>query len=366
MKISIIIPIYNVAAYIRNSLLSVLNQTYKDLEIILVNDQTKDNSMDIVQDILRTTISEFPIRIINHKKNQGLSAARNTGINESTGEYLYFLDSDDEITTDCIETLVKQVEKEYPDIVIGDYRVIGSDDFYPPLRLNTTMIKGQTNILKSYVRGQFYVMAWNKLVRRSFILSNNLFFKEGIIHEDNLWSFQCACHAHKLAVIKHTTYLYKIRKNSITTLSSQEKEIKDSKTVLKEIVYYANKLHLLTNKHVTLFIEKEKLRLLHTFLRYSKTVSIEDLHTFIVTLPRPTLIQLLQYDFFHKRRLVRDAYYFLPPYLSQQYYSLLPKMIVKYAHGKIKDTLSFYQWFFCILFYLVRNRFPKEFHLPKT
>lgn len=364
MKVSIIIPVYNVASYIRDCLLSVLHQTYTDIEIILVNDRTKDESMDVIQRILQEQPSRFPVKIVNHEKNRGLSAARNTGIRESRGDYLYFLDSDDEITTDCIETLINRVGNEYPDIIVGDYLVQGSDDFYPPLRLNTSLIKGKSNVLKAYVKESFYVMAWNKLVKRNFILKHDLFFKEGIIHEDNLWSFQCVVHAGKVAIAKHTTYLYKIRKGSITTLIAQEKEIRDSGTVVREMVHYANRHHLLGNKRVALFMEKEKLRLLYTYRKFANISSTAELYTLISSLPHPSRLRLLQRDLFHRKRLIRDAHYFLPHDCAKQYYPQVPELMTKYAYKGKRNTRTFYRWFFRVLFYSVSGRFPKDFRIP--
>ena len=95
MKVSIIIPIYNVESYIANCLHSVFNQTYKDLEIILVDDCGTDKSMNIAMESINKYKSSFYIKVIHHKENKGLSAARNSGIKEATGDYIYFLDSDD-------------------------------------------------------------------------------------------------------------------------------------------------------------------------------------------------------------------------------------------------------------------------------
>ena len=97
-KFSIIIPVYNVEKYLKKCLDSVFNQTYKDYEVIVVNDGTKDNSMDIVKD--------YDVKVIN-QKNQGLSAARNAGVKKATGEYLIFLDSDDYWEKDLLKELSK-------------------------------------------------------------------------------------------------------------------------------------------------------------------------------------------------------------------------------------------------------------------
>lgn len=107
MRISIIIPVYNVEKYISRCLLSVINQTYNDtIECIIINDCTSDNSMTIINELITTTINKNIIfKTINHTVNQGQSAARNSGIRVSTGEYLFFLDSDDELCINALEDL---------------------------------------------------------------------------------------------------------------------------------------------------------------------------------------------------------------------------------------------------------------------
>ena len=120
IKVSIIIPIYNVEPYIERCIISVLNQSYKNIEIIIINDCTPDKSIELINKLLNNKYSSTEnIHILNHEKNKGLSAARNTGIMNATGDYLYFLDSDDSITHDCIEVLVNALSLNI-DFVIGD------------------------------------------------------------------------------------------------------------------------------------------------------------------------------------------------------------------------------------------------------
>ena len=106
LKVSIIIPVYNVAPYIIRCLDSIYNQSYPNLEVIIIDDCGTDNSMAIIDSYLTSDQHDIT-RIIHHHKNQGLSIARNTGINNANGEYLYFIDSDDYITSNCIKTLAE-------------------------------------------------------------------------------------------------------------------------------------------------------------------------------------------------------------------------------------------------------------------
>lgn len=114
IKVSIIIPVYGVEKYISQCLESVINQSYENIEIIVVNDGTKDNSMKIVEEYLL----DERIKIIN-KENGGLASARNRGIEEATGEYIYFLDSDDWIEVNTIEVLVE--ESNNLDIIYSNF-----------------------------------------------------------------------------------------------------------------------------------------------------------------------------------------------------------------------------------------------------
>lgn len=357
--ISIIIPVYNVAPYIKSCLYSVLNQTYKNIEIIIINDKTTDESISIIKDVLQKETPLIPIRIIEHAENKGLSSARNTGIRNSKGDYLYFLDSDDEISTDCIETLSNRAISSCADLVIGDYIVQGSLDFYPPLELGTSVIKGNLNIIKAYMQEKFYVMAWNKLVKKEFIIKNSLYFKNDLIHEDCLWSFQCACKAEIIDVIKHTTYIYKIQKKSITSTLKFEKDFQMYKIILTEITNYANSLHLLNNKYVFSFIEEEKLRLLRK-CKYAEHVEyIPVLYSLIRLLPHAKHYKILYWEIFNVQKLIRDAHYFFSPRFAENYYESVPEMQKKYTSKKRK-VIGFYIHFIKLLIYNILNDRDKK------
>lgn len=210
-KVSIIIPVYNVASYIGDCLESVLQQTYLSLEVILVDDASPDDSMRLAAPWIEKFRQKFvEVKIVKHPCNRGLSAARNTGIAASTANWIFFLDSDDELIPKCIELLAEQVER-HPDVdfVIGGVKVTGSKMEYP-LKCSSYMNSNQ-EIKRSYIDGKWYVMACNRLYRKQYLLENSLFFKEGLLHEDVLFSFQMAITAQSMAVVYADTYVYKIR-----------------------------------------------------------------------------------------------------------------------------------------------------------
>lgn len=348
MKVSIIIPIYNVSAYVEECLSPILNQTYKDIEIIIVNDKTKDDSMAVITNIINRQKDEHNIKIIEHPVNKGLSAARNTGIEHSTGDYLYFVDSDDKITIDCIEKLSNAAKESQADIVVGDYKVEGSDAYFPPLKLKSSFIKENSKIIKAYMREKIYVMAWNKLVRTEFIKQNKLYFKEGVIHEDCLWSFQCACMAHNMAIVKEQTYIYRIRTNSITSGTTFLKDLPMQKTIVAEMVSFAHTKGLLENKYIALFIEKEKLRIFLRCLNAKENQCALELYDFIYHLPHPDGRVFTNWNFFNLKALIRDTHYLLSYPLGKEYYQQLPNLLFKRRH-KLWFKIYFYIWLLYIL-----------------
>jgi len=215
MKISIIIPIYNVAPYVERCLYSALNQSYENIELVLVDDCGTDNSMNIVSEVVEKYVGNKKILLFKHEHNLGLSAARNTGIKNATGDYLLFLDSDDEIPLNAVELLL-EATNENPDFVIGNIKVLGSDKFSFYFSIPSGVIQGNELILDSFIKDKWYSMVVNKLIKKEFLLNHHLFFKEGILHEDELWSFILATKANKMSVVKDYTYHYYIRNDSIT------------------------------------------------------------------------------------------------------------------------------------------------------
>jgi glycosyltransferase involved in cell wall biosynthesis len=215
MKVSIIIPVYNVSAYIERCVKSVMSQTYQDIECILVNDASPDDSIAIAERLIADYNGPVQFKILNHEQNKGLSAARNTGVDAATGDYLYFFDSDDEITPDCIEKLAHPILNDPTiEMVEGCYAQISKDSHNnvierpfskPQLELTTP------KAVKDYFFSKQYenIFCWNKLVNRTFVIKNQLFFKEGLWGEDFIWLFHYNRYLSHLYIIPDITYKYK-------------------------------------------------------------------------------------------------------------------------------------------------------------
>jgi glycosyltransferase involved in cell wall biosynthesis len=194
-------------------LLSALNQTYDNIEIILVDDCGQDNSMEVANRVLNRHKNGNKVRILKHQQNRGLSAARNTGMDAVTGDYVYFLDSDDELFNDTAISRLAEVIDNY-DAVVGGV-VTGDGKDY--LKNKDLTLKEKNVIMDSYFKGEIYPMAWNKLVNTRFLLDNMLYFKEGLIHEDELWTFQFVTCANSIRVLNSPSYIYHIRSNTLST-----------------------------------------------------------------------------------------------------------------------------------------------------
>lgn len=220
MKVSIIIPVYNVSDYIERCIKSVMNQTYSDIECIIVDDATPDDSIDKCEKMIESYDGPIRFSIIHHQKNRGLSAARNTGTNAATGEYLYYLDSDDEIISDCIEKLLRiMVDDNTIEMVQGNHiEKKGGNQLVYFKGASSIRLSSNLDVYKHYFNNHHIVCsAWNKLMKRSFVERFKLYFKEGLLYEDRLWIFYVKKHIGNFYISKDITYVYHVRPNSITT-----------------------------------------------------------------------------------------------------------------------------------------------------
>lgn len=261
MKVSIIIPVYGVEQYIAQCLASVLDQSYADIEVIVVDDCSPDNSIRVAQEAIDNHPRKGCVQFLSHKHNQGHSCARNTGIAAATGHYLYFLDSDDFLPANAIELLIGQSDNGKADLVLGNYETRGHErPFTEKLLLPTGILKSNREILKSLYHGKWYVMACNMLIRKDFLCSNHLRFYPDILHEDELWAFQLATLAQSMGVTTATTYYYVLHDGAVTS-SVTQKHFDGLLTVVQQMHYHitANP-HLRRDKYAMSLFEKKKFR----------------------------------------------------------------------------------------------------------
>lgn len=219
-EVTIAIPVYNVASYVRKSLLSALNQDFDETyEILVVDDKGSDESMDIVKAIKQEHSKGNIIRIVEHTQNKGLGPARNTAIEYAKGRYLFFLDSDDWISSDCLSLLYKKAVENDAEMVVGSIcRIeektghITSKTIYKDEVITHTAAGVYLFSLNHHV----HIEVWNKLFKLDFLKR----FHIGCVHrimEDYIFDFNLRCNIRKIAFIPNITLFYNIRENSIVT-----------------------------------------------------------------------------------------------------------------------------------------------------
>lgn len=218
--VSVIIPVYNTANYIRECLRSVFNQTISAIEIICIDDCSTDESYSIVKEFAE---QDKRIRLFRNENNRGLSVTRNVAISNAKGKYIFFLDSDDLIRKDTLEILLESAEDYNADIVQFDYHHLfeeGVDVWYRSPKANYHGMNGVYNgkdfFAELALNRVFEAQACIRLFRRKLIQDNNISFYGGILHEDYLFSFLSFMHAKRVVCCDEDLYTYRKRASGIT------------------------------------------------------------------------------------------------------------------------------------------------------
>lgn len=234
--ISIIVPIYNVERYLAECINSLINQTYRHIEILLINDGSPDNSLDICNEYAS---KDSRIKVFT-KENGGLSDARNYGLDRASGDFIYFVDSDDFLEKEAIEHLYTQQVMHQADIVMAKHLIYNEDenyfgvyifdkDYYIRVLDSKTVCEYQVD--STYKSGEF-VVVWGKLYRKD--LFKHIRYPKGRIHEDEFITHKLYLSANKIVVINEDDYIYRIRNNSIMRSNFSIKKAYDRLDSLNE------------------------------------------------------------------------------------------------------------------------------------
>lgn len=235
-KVSIIVPIYNVEKYIEKCVRSLLEQTFKDIEYIFVNDATPDNSIYVLQDI----ISEYPSRredciIVNHSKNKGVAAARNTGLNISRGEYVIYCDSDDWIDPRMIEEMYNCAIENKADIVSCDFRMVYGDR--DVIFKSIDWMNDDVVDLKNYIASTWTILV-TLLVKKDVYIKNKLSSQEGYSYcEDFNLSVKLVYCAQKKVHLDVPFYYYRQNVSSVLH-NMNEKTMHDEQLMYIDVINY--------------------------------------------------------------------------------------------------------------------------------
>ncbi len=221
--ISIVIPMYNVEKYVETCIDSILVQTFQDFEIIIVDDCSTDRSLEIVQ---KKYSNDPRIKIYKQLKNSGDCASRNLGLINSRGKYVYFMDSDDAILSNCLETFYNAIEKSGADVVHLNSYFNTTDDFVMNSRVkierkfdNNPKPRFLADDLTTRMNREFMpiclcVVPWNKISRREFLTDSGLYFPLTLQNGDFLQCWAELCFARKIQVIDACCYVYRQRQKS--------------------------------------------------------------------------------------------------------------------------------------------------------
>lgn len=224
-KVSVIVPVYNVENYIEKCLNTLVNQTIQDIEIIIVNDGSTDNSKNVIEKFIK----EYPEKIVYlEKENGGLSDARNYGLSYAKGEYIAFLDSDDYVELDMYEGMYEVAKKENSDMVECDF--IWE---YPNKKKQDIgkIYNGKHEMLEK-VR----VVAWNKLIKRQILKDTQILFPKGYRYEDVEFTYKLIPYLNKVSFFKKPCIHYVQRQDSIS--NSQNERTKEIFDVLDNVINF--------------------------------------------------------------------------------------------------------------------------------
>ncbi len=261
VKVSIIVPVYNVEKYLSKCLESLINQTLKDIEIICVNDGSIDNSLDILKNFAQ---KDPRIKIID-KQNEGVAIARNIALEQATGEYIGFVDSDDYIDLDYFEKLYNTATKNNSDIAVTS--ILKHKKYFDKYNVRYSEEQVAENIQEKIKlcgdKKHFFFYAWNKIYKTDLIKNNKIKFSEGQIYEDVMFAMNALYFSNKVVSVPNTKYHYVERNNSLVKYKDKAgkkaEDLTKAYTNLQEFCQDKNiilpeRLNYYTKKNICLFL----------------------------------------------------------------------------------------------------------------
>ena len=289
--ISVIIPMYNDEKFIQTCIDSVLNQTFKNFEVVIIDDCSTDNSMEIL-----SKYKDSRLKIYHRSRNLGESASRNVGLDLSSGKYVYFMDHDDAILENALETFIIAAEETQADAVYMNSFFVTSDPYFtypgnidatkyfspdPKPRICTQSLidRLQNEYIDSGVRCE----PWLKFFKRDFLQSNQIYFPIMYNAGDVMQNFAVLCLSKKILVIDACCYLYRVHPSSIMRTSAD-------KYLLKKVESFSNLLSYMEEIFSKITLSRENKIILESFAVFSRidrgfvnnSLSIEDVDNILL------------------------------------------------------------------------------------
>lgn len=267
-------PVYNVERFVGDAIESLKNQTFDDFECIIVNDGSTDSSGKAIEN----HVDQDPRFKIVNTQNGGLSAARNRGIREISGEFVYFFDSDDVLAPNFLEIVVNELSREKADAVSFDFQEVPEDYNFTqttPFSVQKRNILGTEDTLMGLMRGNVFQMAWSYVVKSDIVLNSEIKFSEGRLFEDNNFAVKLFARTNRVDRIyaDHPPYYCRQRQGSITDISNN----KHSLSELKDELFIFKDAHDAFPAEVRRQADRWYFnRLVHLFSKYKPSVGVKD------------------------------------------------------------------------------------------
>lgn len=235
-KISIVMPIYNVAPFLSQAIESLVKQSYQKLEILLIDDGSTDDSGKIADQFAK---QDDRIKVY-HKSNGGLSDSRNFGLARATGEYIYFPDSDDFLVSEFIATAVYNLTKSNADIFLVNFNLVNEAGNIIDMQRKTGAVDGvlsASSVIEMILNNELDNYIWQFVYQRQMLLDNNFSFMTGMVYEDIVATPTILSFAQQIVSSSQRLYNYRVRKNSIVH-SVSLKKVQDLETMVSEFIKF--------------------------------------------------------------------------------------------------------------------------------
>lgn len=255
MKVSVVIPVFRVEKYIERCVRALMEQTLEDVEFLFVDDASPDGSMEIVKRV----VAEYnrTVRFLVHERNKGLPAARNTGLEAATGEYIYHCDSDDWPECTLLEKLVTAAEKADADFVYCEFFLSFSDK--ERYMSQTSYTDSMEMLEKGFLAGMTKYNVWNKLVRRKLYIDNGLCFPDGHTNGEDLLMVKAIRMANKVAYVPEALYHYNRTNENAITKTYSEKHFTDIKFNTDDVIRFLKEHPITHPEYLEFFKLNQKL-----------------------------------------------------------------------------------------------------------
>lgn len=258
-RVSVIIPVYNTEAYVEEAIRSIMNQTLRDIEIIIIDDGSTDNSLTLIK-----KLAVEDNRIAYHSQaNQGQSVARNVGIEKARGEYIYFMDSDDFLEEEALECCNERIKRNKLDFLLFNANILNEDkkfkisfDYKSPVLSESSIYSGTSMLFTLLNQKTYRCSPCIHFISLKTLQSINLKYFPGIIHEDELFSALLYLQSQRIGYINRTFFHRRIRANSVMTKNYTMKNVDSYLVVAEQLIHFAK------NK------DNQSKKLVHMLVRY--------------------------------------------------------------------------------------------------